>query len=85
MRLTSTIEPSDLDVTQCRNRVTSPWLHPLVILALNTSARQGELLDLKREADLDLERNLIYFGRTKNRKLKVVPMNSPLGKRWRGF
>ena len=25
---------------------------------------------------LDLERNLIYFGRTKNRKLKVVPMNS---------
>ena len=63
-------------IESCRNQVTSPWLHPLVVLALNTSARQGELLDLKREADLDLERNLIYFGRTKNRKLKVVPMNS---------
>jgi site-specific recombinase XerD len=33
-------------------------------------------LDLKGEADIDLERNLIYFGRTKNRKVKVVPMNS---------
>ena len=34
------------------------------------------MLDLKGEGDIDLERNLIYFGRTKNRKLKVVPMNS---------
>jgi integrase len=59
-----------------QNQLTSPWLQPLVILALNTSARQGELLDLKREGDIDLERYLIYFGRTKNRKLKVVPMNS---------
>lgn len=63
-------------IESCRNQITSPWLHPLVILALNTSARQGELLDLKHEGDIDLERNLIYFGRTKNRKLKVVPMNS---------
>jgi len=63
-------------IESCRNQITSPWLHPLVILALNTSAGQGELLDLKRESDIDLERNLIYFRRTKNRKLKVVPMNS---------
>ena len=60
----------------CLNEITSPWLFPLVVLALNTSARQGELLDLKREGDVDFERNLIYFGRTKNRKLKIVPMNS---------
>ena len=53
-----------------------PVLHPLVVLALNTGARQGELLDLARDGDVDLDRNLIYFGRTKNRKLKVVPMNS---------
>jgi integrase len=63
-------------IESCRNQLTSPWLHPLVILALNTGARQGELLDLRREGDIDLERNLIYFGRTKNRKLKVVPMNN---------
>jgi site-specific recombinase XerD len=60
----------------CRNQVTSPWLHPLVVLALNTSARQGELLGLRREGDVDLGQNLIHFGRTKNRKLKIVPMNS---------
>ena len=63
-------------IKACRSQVTSAWLHPLVILALNTSARQEELLDLGREGDTDLERNLIYFGRTKNRKLKVVPMNN---------
>jgi integrase len=58
----------------CEKQVTSPWLYPLVVLALNTGARQGELLQLRHE-DLDLERGLIYFGRTKNRKLKTVPMN----------
>ncbi len=54
--------------------MTSPWLYPLVVLALNTGARQGELLQLSYD-DLDLERGLIYFGRTKNKKLKTVPMN----------
>lgn len=58
----------------CEKQVTSPWLYPLVALALNTGARQGELLQLRWE-DLDLERGLVYFGRTKNRKLKTAPMN----------
>ncbi len=58
----------------CQNQITSPWLDPLVVLALNTGARQGELLDLRYE-DIDLERGLIYFGRTKNKRLKSVPMN----------
>ena len=62
-------------IESCMNQATSPWLHPLVILAMNTGARQGEILDLQRDADIDFERNLIYFGRTKNRKLKVIPMN----------
>jgi len=64
--------PSLLDA--CKDQITSPWLYPLVVLALNTGARQGELLDLCYE-DIDLERGLIYFGRTKNRRLKTVPMN----------
>jgi integrase len=55
----------------CEKQVTSPWLYPLVVLALNTAARQGEL----RYEDVDFERGLIYFGRTKNRKLKTIPMN----------
>ncbi len=64
--------PSLLDA--CKDQITSPWLYSLVVLALNTGARRGELLDLCYE-DIDLERGLIYFGRTKNRRLKTVPMN----------
>ncbi len=61
-------------LTACEKQVTSPWLSPLVVMALNTGARQGELLQLRHE-DLGLERGLIYFGKTKNKKLKTVPMN----------
>jgi len=62
------------EIPACKDQITSPWLYPLVVLALNTGARQGELLDLCYE-DIDSERGLIYFGRTKNRRLKTVPMN----------
>ena len=65
--------PALLDA--CQKQAASPWLYPLVVLALNTGARQGELLDLRYQ-DLDPERGLIYFGKTKNRKLKTLPMNS---------
>jgi site-specific recombinase XerD len=68
----------------CEKQVTSPWLYPLVVLALNTGARQGELLKLRYE-DIDLERGLIYFGRTKNRKLKTVPMNKAVKEAGNGF
>jgi len=64
--------PALLDA--CEKQVTSPWLYPLVTLALNTGARQGELLRLQWD-DVDDERGLMYFRRTKNRKLKIVPMN----------
>ena len=72
--LSETEIPALLDA--CEKEVTSPWLYPLVSLALNTGARQGELIQLQWQ-DLDLEQGLIYFGRTKNRKLKTVPMNRP--------
>jgi len=61
-------------LSACKDQITSPCLYPLVVLALNTGARQGELLDLRYE-DIDLKRGLIYFGRTKNRRLKIIPMN----------
>jgi integrase len=56
------------------NAIEAVASRPLQVLALNTGARQGELLQLRYE-DLDLERGLIYFGTTKNKKLKTAPMN----------
>jgi integrase len=32
---------------ECERQMTSPWLLPLVTLALNTGMREGELLKLK--------------------------------------
>jgi len=58
----------------CEEQITSPWLLPLVTLALNTGMRQGELLGLRWEA-VDLERGLITTKRTKNLRLKATPLN----------
>jgi integrase len=60
----------------CESQVTSPWLLPLVSLALNTGMRQGELLSLKWE-DVDLERRLITVKQSKTLRLKTVAINDP--------
>ncbi|HEX2826049.1 MAG TPA: site-specific integrase [Burkholderiales bacterium] len=51
----------------------APWLRPLVMLALATGARRGELLGL-RWADVDLERGMVTFHITKNRERRSVPV-----------
>ncbi len=60
----------------CEAQLTSPWLLPLVTLALNTGMRQGELLGLSW-VEVDLERGLITTKRTKNLRLKAIPLNEP--------
>lgn len=49
------------------------WLHPLVMMALATGARRGELLGLKW-ADVDLQRGIATFHVTKNRERRAVPI-----------
>lgn len=58
----------------CKADVASPWLHPLVILALNTGMRQGELLGLKWN-DVSFERGVITVMQTKTLRLKVIAIN----------
>lgn len=43
----------------------TPWLYPIVLAAIHTGARQGELLGLRWE-DVDLGRGILHFRRTKN-------------------
>lgn len=49
-------------------------LKPIVITALNTGMRKGEILGLKWH-DIDFRRNIIYLYHTKNGEKREVPMN----------
>ena len=52
-----------------------PKLKPIVIVALNTGMRRGEMLNLKWR-DIDLRHNIIYLYQTKNGERREVPMNN---------
>ncbi|MBK6863385.1 MAG: site-specific integrase [Ideonella sp.] len=54
---------------------TSKWprLYLLVLLALTTGARRGELVGL-RWSDFDIERAVVHVARTKNGDAKVLPL-----------
>ena len=49
-------------------------LKPIVILALNTGMRRGEILGLKWR-DIDFKRGIIYIYDTKNKEKREVPVN----------
>jgi integrase len=53
----------------------SPWLYPLVILALETAMRRGELLALRWE-DISLAKRTATLHDTKNGEGRVVPLSS---------
>ncbi|MBP9691911.1 MAG: site-specific integrase [Alphaproteobacteria bacterium] len=51
----------------------NPYLHTLVVLALSTGARQGELLNL-RWSDVDWQRRVITLHDTKNKERRLLPL-----------
>lgn len=51
-------------------------LHPLVLLAIATGARRGELLQL-RWPDIDITRRLAVVHETKNRERRALPLAGP--------
>ena len=63
-------------LAECEKQVTSPWLLPLVTLALNTGMRQGELLKLKWE-NVDVERGSITIIQGKTLRRKTIAINEP--------
>jgi integrase len=51
------------------------WLRPLVVLAIETAMRRGELLALKW-TDVDLDRHIARLHTSKNGKPRDVPLSS---------
>jgi integrase len=51
----------------------NPQLHTLVVLALSTGARHGELISL-RWSDVDWQRSVITLHDTKNKERRLLPL-----------
>ncbi len=49
-------------------------LKPIVIIALNTGMRRGEILNLKWH-DIDFKKGIIYLLHTKNNEKREIPIN----------
>jgi integrase len=60
---------------KCKEDFASPWLYPLVKLALNTGMRQGELLGLTWKG-VDFERGRINVLQTKTMRWKTISINA---------
>ena len=53
----------------------NPWMKPLVILAVETGMRRGEILGLRWE-HVDLERRIVHLAITKNGDSRDVPLST---------
>jgi integrase len=60
------------------------WIRPVVLTALHTGGRRGEILGLTW-ADVDFDRNVIRFGDTKNGDARKVPISESLAACLRGL
>lgn len=61
---------------ECRNS-PSKHLHPMVMIALHTGMRLGEIQKLKK-ADIVDGRIYLKSSHTKNSRVKIIPLNSTL-------
>jgi integrase len=55
-----------------------PHLKPIVITALNTGMRRGEILGLKWDEHIDLRHGFILLNKTKNGERREIPINNTL-------
>jgi integrase len=54
-------------------RARAAWVKPLIVLAIETGMRRGELLSIDWQ-DIDLEARLVRLSRTKNGHPRAVPL-----------
>jgi len=58
-------------------RYCAEHIRPIVVMALNTGMRRGEILNLKWQ-DVDLRNRVIKIRKTKNNETRIVPINDTL-------
>jgi integrase len=63
------------DGKRYRHGTRNPWIKPVVLLALETAMRRGELLSLQWE-NVDLARRVAHLPKTKNGDARNVPLSS---------
>ena len=69
------IQDKDLKLLlQHTNNHTNKYLQPILLFALETGMRRGEILSLKW-LDVDMKRKLITVDNTKNGYPRIIPMN----------
>ncbi len=75
-----------LSTLECKNllSVCDAHLMPVVITALNTGMRKGEILSLKWDS-VDLRHNRILLEKTKNGKRREIPINNTLRETLQGI
>ena len=70
------LEPcEETRLMEAASAARNPMVKPLIILALETAMRLGELLSLKWE-NIDLKRRLAFLPNTKNGKPRNVPLSA---------
>lgn len=54
---------------------SSPWLREVIVFALNTGMRQGEILNLQWQ-DVDFTRSTLVVMKSKNGTRRTIPLNA---------
>lgn len=60
---------------------SSPWLREVIVFALNTGMRQGEILNLQWQ-DVDFTRGTLVVMKSKNGTRRTIPLNTTVYAVW---
>jgi len=69
-----------LSVEECQELITccSPHLRPIVITALHTGMRKGEIFNLQWDKNVDMKHGFILLEKTKNGNRREIPIDKTL-------
>lgn len=82
--LSAVEEQALLEAAAPLNRRSNPWVQPIIVLALETAMRKGELLALEWQ-NVSLERRTALLPDTKNGTRRVVPLSTRAVEELRGL